>query len=456
MAQVSQTRELLMQMLLRVSQEEHYSHLVLRETLEKYQFLPKKDRAFITRAFEGTIENRIKIDYWIDQVSSVKVNKMKPVIREIIRSAVYQIVYMDSVPDSAACNEAVKLAQKKGFFSLKGFVNGVLRNISRIKDNLPLPPESMPKAYLSVRYSTPEWLVDKWLRVYGEDTTEKILRDFLKDKPTTVRLRTFATNTEQTEKMLRDEGVTVTKAPYVDAARYISGYDYVPGLTAFREGRMQVQDVSSMLVSVCAAPKKGDMVLDLCAAPGGKSLHMADLLQGSGSVEARDLTDYKVDLIRSNIERSGAINIEAVRHDATVYDRRCEGRYDIVLADVPCSGLGVIGKKTDIKYRMDPDKIRELVQLQRQILHNAAAYVKPGGVLMFSTCTICAEENERNVSWFTSHYPFHTESLDPWLPDELCSAQTREGMLQLLPGIHRSDGFFLARLKKEEDHGMGL
>ena len=456
MAQVSQTRELLMQMLLSVSQEEHYSHLVLRDTLEKYQFLPKKDRAFITRVFEGTIENRIKIDYWIDQVSSVKVNKMKPVIREIIRSAVYQIVYMDSVPDSAACNEAVKLAQKKGFFSLKGFVNGVLRNISRIRDDLPLPPKSMPKAYLSVCYSTPEWLVDKWIRAYGEETTETMLRDFLEERPTTVRLRTFATNTEQTEKLLKDDGVTVTKAPYVEAARYIEGYDYVPGLTAFREGRIQVQDVSSMLVSICADPQKGAAVLDLCAAPGGKSLHMADLLQGTGSVEARDLTDYKVELIRQNIERSGAINIEAVRHDATVFDRRLEEKYDIVLADVPCSGLGVIGKKTDIKYRMDPEKIRELVQLQRQILHNAAAYVKPGGILMFSTCTVCEEENQQNVAWLTSHYPLHTESLDKWLPEELCSEETKNGMLQLLPGVHKADGFFLARLKKEDNHGMGL
>ena len=167
MAQVSLTRELVMQMLLSVSQEEHYSHLVLRETLDKYQFLPKQDRAFITRTFEGTIENRIKIDYWIDQVSSVKVNKMKPVIREIIRSAVYQIVYMDSVPDSAACNEAVKLAQKKGFYSLKGFLNGVLRSISRMKNDLPLPAKDHPKAFLSVKYSMPEWLVEKWINAYG-------------------------------------------------------------------------------------------------------------------------------------------------------------------------------------------------------------------------------------------------------------------------------------------------
>lgn len=456
MAQVSQTRELVVQMLLSVSQEEHYSHLVLRETLDKYQFLPKQDRAFITRVFEGTIENRIKIDYWIDQVSSVKVNKMKPVIREIIRSAVYQIVYMNSVPDSAACNEAVKLAQKKGFYSLKGFVNAVLRNISRTKDSLPLPSKAMPKAFLSVKYSMPEWLVEKWIGVYGEETTEKILRDFLEERPTTVRIRTFCSDIDLTLNMLKEEGVTVQKAPYVETAYDISGYDYIPGLKAFREGRIQVQDVSSMLVSVCAAPKKGDNVLDICAAPGGKSLHMADLLQGTGNVQARDLTDHKVSLIQKNIERSGAINVEAVRQDATIFDRKSAEQYDIVLADLPCSGLGVIGKKTDIKYRVDPDKIRDLVQLQRQILHNAASYVKPGGVLIYSTCTICQEENEKNVKWLTRHYPFHAESLDPYLPPQLRGDQTQWGMLQLLPGIHKTDGFFLARLKKEEDNGMGL
>ena len=182
---------------------------------------------------------------------------------------------------------------------------------------------------------------------------------------------------------------------------------------------------------------------------------MADLLQGTGSVEARDLTDYKVDLIRQNIERSGVINVEAVRHDATVYDRRLEEKFDLVLADVPCSGLGVIGKKTDIKYRTDPEQIKELVQLQRQILHNAAAYVKPGGTLIYSTCTICEEENQQNVKWFMQHYPFHTVSLDRYLPRELHNDETVHGMLQLLPGVHKTDGFFLSRLEKEETYGLG-
>lgn len=451
MAAVSPIRELLTEMLLEVDQEERYSHLVLRETLEKYQFLPKQERAFITRVFEGTIENRIQIDYWINGISSVGVDRMKPMIREIIRIGVYQILYMDSVPDSAACNEAVKLTQKKGFYNLKGFVNGVLRNISRQKGRLPLPSKEFPRAYLSVRYSMPEWLVRRWLASYGRETTEAMLEAFLQERPTTVRCRRFCTDQKETEKMLADQGVKVRPAPWFPYARYISGFNYIPALHAFREGRIQVQDVSSMLVGELAAPRPGDRVLDMCAAPGGKSLHVADMLKGTGFVEARDLTEYKVGLIEENIERTGVINMTARRQDATIPDRKSVKAFDIVLADLPCSGLGVIGRKTDIKYRVTPDRIRELVQLQRQMLHNAADYVKPGGVLVYSTCTICEEENEENVRWFLSHYPFTAESLEEYLPEELQNEDTGQGCIQLLPGIHGSDGFFIARMRRNQE-----
>lgn len=451
MAAVSQTRELLAEMLLEVDQEERYSHLVLRETLEKYQFLPKHDRAFITRVFEGTIENRIRIDYWVNGISSVGVDRMKPMIREIIRTGVYQIVYMDSVPDSAACNEAVKLAQKKGFYNLKGFVNGVLRNISRQKERLPLPSGEFPRAYLSVRYSMPEWLVRRWLASYGRETTEAMLEAFLQERPTTVRCRQFCTDQKETEQMLEKQGVTVHPAPWFSYARYISGFNYIPALYAFREGRIQVQDVSSMLVGELAAARPGDRILDMCAAPGGKSLHMADMLKGTGYVEARDLTEYKVGLIEENIERSGVINVVARRQDATIPDRKSVKAFDIVLADLPCSGLGVIGKKTDIKYRVTPDRIRELVQLQRQMLHNAADYVKPGGLLIYSTCTICEEENEENVQWFLDHYPFTAESLEDCLPEELRDEDTGQGFIQLLPGIHGADGFFIAKMRRKQE-----
>lgn len=251
--------------------------------------------------------------------------------------------------------------------------------------------------------------------------------------------------------MLRDQGVTVRPALWLPYARYISGFNYIPALYAFREGRIQVQDVSSMLVGELAAPRPGDRVLDMCAAPGGKSLHIADMLKGTGLVEARDLTEYKVGLIEENIERSGVINVVARRQDATIPDRKSVKAFDIVLADLPCSGLGVIGKKTDIKYRITPDRIRELVQLQRQMLHNAADYVKPGGLLIYSTCTICEEENEENVQWFLAHYPFTADSLEEYLPEELKNEDIGQGYIQLLPGIHGADGFFIARMRRNQE-----
>lgn len=439
-----------LEILLEITQEKEYSHIAIRNALDKMQYLPKQERAFINRLVEGTLEYMIRIDYILDQYSSVKVKKMKPVIRNILRCGVYQLLFMDGVPDSAACNEAVKLAQKKGFYSLKGFVNGVLRTVSREKGQIGYPSrETRLSEFFSVYYSMPLWLVERWVGEYGPQVTEQILQDFLEDKPTTIRCQLYRMDPELTVDSLRRQGAKVEPAPYLPYAWYLSDYSHLAGLKSFVMGRFVVQDVSSMLVAEAAAPKKGDYVIDLCAAPGGKSLHAADKMEGYGHVDARDLTDYKVELIRENIQRTGAINVEAGKRDATVRDRASEGKADIVLADVPCSGLGVIGKKTDIKYRVDEDKIQELAVLQRQILHNAAAYVKPGGTLIYSTCTITREENTENLEWFLENYPYELESLDPYLCEELHSETTRQGYLQLLPGVHKTDGFFLARLKRK-------
>lgn len=203
-----------------------------------------------------------------------------------------------------------------------------------------------------------------------------------------------------------------------------------------------------MLVSEIAAPKWGDYCIDVCAAPGGKSLHLADMLHGSGHVEARDITDYKVQLMQENIERIGVINMSATLQDATVFDPESVERADILLADVPCSGLGVIGKKADIRYKMTPAKQAEIIKLQRKILDTVWKYVEVGGTLIYSTCTIGAEENQYNVKWFLENYPFVLESIDPYICDELKGKTTGTGYLQLLPGIHKSDGFFIARLKR--------
>lgn len=444
-------RELALDILLEVTREGRYSHLVLRDVLSKYQYIDKKERAFLTRLTEGTLERMIELDYILNQYSKVRTHKMKPVILNILRSALYQILYMDHVPDQAACNEAVRLAQKRGFYNLKGFVNGVLRTIVREKGELTYPSKADQAKYLSVRYSMPEWIVKLWLSAYPQETVEMMLADFLKEKRIVIRRNTMVMNHDQLAASLVGQHVTVTEHPYLSYAYEISGYDHLGDLQAFREGGFYVQDISSMLVSEIAAPKEGDHVIDVCAAPGGKSLHMAELLHGTGSVEARDLTDYKVGMIQENIDRCGLQNIHAVRWDATALDPQSVEQADIVIADLPCSGLGVLSKKADIKYRLTQDSLCELAALQKQILSCVKAYVKPGGVLIYSTCTIHAGENIDNVHWFLKENPdFRLEPIMQNLCEELRGDIREEGTLQLLPGKHRSDGFFIAKFRRKD------
>lgn len=437
-------RELVLGILMEVTEKGKYSHIVLREVLEKYQYLDKKERAFITRVSEGTLEHMIEMDYILDKFSSVKTKKMKPVIRNILRSAVYQLKYMDHVPDSAVCNEAVKLAVKKGFGNLRGFVNGVLRSVARGLKEVSLPEDAMEA--MSVKYSMPMWILEHWANSYSMDTMETMLSDFQKEKPLTIR---WSAKEKKAEEVLKAEGVTVKRHPYLSYAYQISGYDYLGELNSFSEGDFSVQDISSMLVCELSGVKEGDFVIDVCAAPGGKALHMAEMLHGTGMVEARDLTAYKVGLIEENIWRTGENNIRAICRDATVLDKNSVEKADIVIADLPCSGLGVLGKKTDLKYKATPQGTCDLSKLQREILHTVSSYVKPGGVLMYSTCTINQAENQENVQWFLEKHPEYRLAD---IRDSLCDALKKDveesGMLQLLPGIHESDGFFLAKMKK--------
>lgn len=448
-------REIALGMLQEITEEEAYSHIVIREVLEKYQYLEKRDRAFITRVVEGTLENMIQLDYIIEQFSNVPVYNMKPLIRNLLRMSVYQLKYMDSVPDAAVCNEAVRLAQRKGFYNLKGFVNGVLRNTARRLSQIRYPdPQQEPLHYLSVKYSFPIWMLNKWVAQFGYEVTEKICRDSHREHSTVVRCNFEKASKEEIIQELQAQEITVRQHPYLDYALIIDNYNYIKAVSAFKKGWITVQDISSMLVAEIAAPNWGDSCIDVCAAPGGKSLHIAQKLMGSGYVEARDVSEYKVALMQENIERLGAINIRAMVKDATIRDEASVGQADIVLADVPCSGLGVIGRKQDIKYKMSEKKQQDIIRLQRKILSVVQEYVRPGGVLIFSTCTIGADENQYNIKWFLENFPFRLESIDPYICDELKSRTTAGGFLQLLPGVHQSDGFFIARLRRlEEEHG---
>lgn len=442
-------REIVLEVLLEITEHGMYSHIVLRDVLNKYQYLEKKERSFITRVTEGTLEHMMEIDYILDQFSKVKVKKMKPVIRNIMRSAVYQMKYMDSVPVSAACNEAVKLAVRKGFGSLRGFVNGVLRNVARNLNQIEYPTEPLKR--LSIQYSMPEWILNLWLKAYDSDIVEQMLQAFQRETPLTIRCNLRMVTPKQLKEHLEAEGVTVKVHPYLEYAFHISGFDYLGDLESFQNGEFSVQDISSMLVSELAGPKEGDYVIDVCAAPGGKSLHMAEKLNGSGHVEARDLTEYKVGLIQENIERTGLSNVEAVQQDALIFDETSVGKADIVLADLPCSGLGVLAKKTDLKYKATKEGADSLAKLQREMLKNVQAYVKDEGKLVYSTCTINPAENMDNVHWFLNEYPeFELIDIHGSLCEELQKDVKENGCIQLLPGVHQSDGFFLACMKKRK------
>lgn len=428
-------RELVLDILIEVNEKEQYSHLVIRDVLNKYQYLEKQERAFLTRLAEGTIEHMLEMDFIINSFSKVKVNKMKPLIRNLLRMSVYQLKYMDSIPDAAVCNEAVKLARKRGFGQLRGFVNGVLRNIARELAHLQYPDEKLePVRFLEVTYSVPAWMVEQWIKDFGYEQTKVICASFLQERPITIRTNLTKTMPEELKDKLEAEGVTVNKIEKLPYAFEISNYDYLQALESFEAGLFYVQDISSMMVAEIAAPEKGNYIIDVCAAPGGKSSHLAEKMEGTGTVEARDLTEYKVSLIEENIERHGLENMNAVQMDATLYDEASKEKADVLICDLPCSGLGVMGKKTDIRYKMTAEKQKDLVQLQRQILDTVYTYVKKGGTLVYSTCTIHKDENAGNVEWFVKKHPEF----------EVITSE------QMFPGGEYHDGFFIAKLRRHD------
>ncbi len=443
-------RELVTDMVTEIVAGREKSHILIRNVLDKYNYLPAHDRSFIKKVTEGTMERLLTIDYVLNQFSKVPVNKMKPFIRSLMRMSVYQILYLDKVPDSAACNEAVKMAVKRGFGPLRGFVNGVLRNVARNKDTIEYPDRQKElKKSLSVMYSMPEVLVSLLLSQYGEVDAEAILKGYFIERPVCVRIPETITKEEKDEIIANWEalGMEVVKHPWLPYAYNLNQVGNLREDIHFSDGRYTVQDVSSMLVGEIAGVKENDYIVDVCSAPGGKALHMCDKLHGSGCVDARDVSDRKIQLIIENKERMQADNLSVKVWDAREKDESVIGKADIVLLDIPCSGLGVIGRKPEIKYRLEETSFAELDALQKEIAGTVTEYVKPGGTLIYSTCTLRKEENEQMISYIADKYGFVLESLNPYLPKELHNKDTENGYLTLLP-TEKSDGFFMARLKR--------
>ena len=437
----------MLDMLLEILEGEAFSHTVIAKTLKKHQGLEQQERAFMFRLCTGTVKVYMTIDYVINCFASLPVNKMKPVIRNVLRLSVYQLLYMDQVPVSAVCNEAVKLAKKRGFKNLSGFVNGLLRNIVRKQDQISYPDQqSNSLDYLSICYSVPRWLVSQLLEQYNFDTVETMLRASLREKEITIRCNRSKVSPASLIEGLEGEGVTVNQSVYLDYAFKIKDFDYLEKLEAFQKGLFSVQDISSMLVGEVAGYKENDYVIDVCAAPGGKTLHAAER---AGMVSARDLTEYKVQLINQNKQRLDMGNIQVKVWDATILDTSAVQQADVVIADLPCSGLGVLGKKMDIKYNLKSNQLEELVQLQRKILGIVQNYVKPGGILIYSTCTVNQKENIDNRNWFLEQFHFTPEKINSFLPESLQRETTKEGYLQLIQGVDDTDGFFLCKMRKQ-------
>lgn len=431
-----------------------FSKAALSRCFDKNNNISDRDKRFISMLVRGTIERAVELDYIIGKYCNKPVDKLKPYIRNILRMSVYQIKYMEQVPDSAIVNEAVKLTAKKGYNGLKGYVNGVLRNIARTINDIQYPDrDKEPLKYMSVVYSMPEWLVSHYIKELGISDAEKAFKYFLDSSDVTVRCTGIKYSKEMLCEMYRKAGIEVNDGVIFDYALRLSNPGSITGLPGYDEGSFIVQDESSMIPAHIAKLLFDDdriyQVLDICAAPGGKSLQLAGCKDRNIHIDARDISEGKVALIEENAKRLNIDNITVKVSDALVYDDSCAEKYDAVIADLPCSGLGVLSGKSDIKYNISEKNMAELSVMQKTMLNIASDYVKKNGFIVFSTCTLNKSENESNVNIFLNeHADFQSVNLCNYIPDTIKGLVTGDGYIKVVPGRVRADGFFVAVLRR--------
>ena len=522
---VKDEREVVLLALLSHEKNETFSNVLVRRTLDDCAGMSTVEKAFIKRLLEGVIERKTELDARIEHFTGRSVSRLHPALHQILRMGIYQIYYMDSVPDSAVCNEAVRLAKRHGPARLSGFVNGVLRNAAREAasadgrdralaakaaertadrkagrksdrradraadrktdrkaertadrkadsaadrnpdSNEPADEREIFAARQSLKYSMPEWLVRMWMDQLGIEETEKLLNALMEIRPVSVRLSSRLSAQEQDKLLsqLSEAGVVIEEGRWLPFCRHLRKTSDLRRLPGFRDGLWTVQDESSMLAVEAAGLKGTETVFDVCAAPGGKSFLAAEQLiarhshscepsektggnSAAGIVFSFDLSRQKTDLIRSGAGRLHLDNIRIQERDARDFFEEDTAKADVIFCDLPCSGLGVMGKKRDIKYRASMEGLTSLQQLQRQILENSVRYLRSGGILIYSTCTINRAENEENAAWIEKELGLQPEDLSSFLPEGIpgiCG-----NMLQLLPHVHGTDGFFISRFRK--------
>ena len=429
-------REICLKLLVSTERGQEYSNLALDSALRRYPDLRDIDRRFVSALYYSVLERKLALDAVINSLCSRPADRLSPELRQILRMGVCQILYMDSVPESAAVNESVKLASKLRNKGAAGFVNALLRSF--IRDGCKLPKSGVKLKDLSVEYSCPEWIVRSFINDYGEDTAFEILKSSLGRAPMTARLNTCKFRYEDIVAELSAENVSVKDIPFAGSCAELIGCGSVESLSAYKKGMLHIQDLSCQICCRELDPKPGETVLDLCAAPGGKTFTVAELMGDSGRVYAYDLHPNRVGLIASGAARLGLGSVTAGVNNAKIFSESVP-KADRILCDVPCSGLGVIRRKPDIKYRPESE-LSALANTQYEILSTSSRYLKAGGTLIYSTCTLRRCENEDIVEKFLSENP----DFAPVKLNGFTDYHTT-----ILPQTFGSDGFFIAKLQRK-------
>ncbi|TWI55110.1 16S rRNA (cytosine(967)-C(5))-methyltransferase RsmB [Halalkalibacter nanhaiisediminis] len=443
-------REVALDMLLQIEKNQAYSNLLLNQTVKRSK-LDQRDVGLLTEMVYGTIQRRDTLDFYLQPFIKKGVSSLDVWVKILLRLSVYQIVYLDRVPDRAIVHEAVQIAKKKGHKGISGMVNGVLRSI--LRQGLPTFDQVKDETKrFALETSFPLWLVERWVEQYGLEETKAMCETSLTPPSVTVRVnRVKGTVTEAIER-LSEEGLIVKRGELSPDAIVIEKGN-VFETRAYNQGYVTAQDESSMLVGRAVNVQPGMSVIDACAAPGGKSTHLAEQMNDEGTVLSFDLHEHKVKLIRQQAERLNLKSIQAEALDARKIDQRLHGlQFDRVLIDAPCSGFGVIRRKPDIKWTKSEQDIQAIHVIQQDILDAVAPFVKSGGTLTYSTCTVDKEENEESVRAFlTNHEDFELDStLEERLPEKLVqSGRYQTGMVTILPQDFQTDGFFIASLRKK-------
>ncbi len=437
-------RETALGILERCRRNQAFADALMGNAVKASQLSPK-DTALCAKICYGVLQNAALCDFYIDYYSGEKASKIEPKVRDILRISVYQILFLTKIPSHAAVSEGVELCKTTGFARASGFVNAILRKISNSRDALPQIPETGITEYLSIKYSTPYELTSLFVNDFGADFAQELLAANNAQAPTTIQVNTLKTTAPALIEALEQEGVTASLHTYLPDCLNLPNVGDVAALKAHRHGMFYVQDAAARMAVMAADPKAGSRVLDACAAPGGKSFAAALIMQNKGEITACDIHENKLPRIKGGAKHLGINCIKTHMMDASHPDVAFKGEFDIVLADVPCSGLGVIRKKPDIRYK-DISPLENLPKIQLDILNGLASCVKPGGTLIYSTCTVLKRENDDVVSAFLAQNPnFMLESFS--LPEAI--GKVVEGKITLFPHIHTSDGFFIAKLRRD-------